>query len=189
MLCQQCGQKPATLHFTKIINGQKTEFHICEACAREKGDLIPGAPNGFSIHNLLSGLLDFDLTGGVAKLNNAGEIVKPNTTRCEHCGLTYGQFSKMGRFGCDNCYKAFGDRLLPLLKRVHGNAVHVGKIPKRSGGVMKRQRELEELRHELHESIRKEQFEQAAKLRDRIRGLEQQLSADQSLGSGGGVSE
>ena len=42
MLCQECGKKPATLHFTKIVNGEKTEFHICESCASEKGERIPG---------------------------------------------------------------------------------------------------------------------------------------------------
>ena len=62
MLCQECGKKPATLHFTKIVNGEKTEFHICESCARERGEGIPGTSNGFSIHSLLSGLLDFEQT-------------------------------------------------------------------------------------------------------------------------------
>lgn len=42
MVCQECGNRPATLHFTKIVNGEKTEFHICEHCAREKGDFLPG---------------------------------------------------------------------------------------------------------------------------------------------------
>ena len=28
MLCQECDKRPATLHFTKIVNGEKTEFHI-----------------------------------------------------------------------------------------------------------------------------------------------------------------
>lgn len=37
MLCQECNKRPATLHFTKIVNGEKTEFHICETCAKEKG--------------------------------------------------------------------------------------------------------------------------------------------------------
>ena len=175
MLCQQCGERPATLHFTKIINGQKTEFHICENCAREKGELIPGAPNGFSIHNLLSGLLDFDLTGGAIHPQSTGQpLAKPQSMRCDHCGITYSQFSKLGRFGCDQCYKSFKDRLDPLLKRVHGNTVHVGKIPKRSGGLMKRKRQLEELKFKLHESIRQENFEEAANLRDQIRELEKQ---------------
>ena len=67
MHCQECGKKPATLHFTKIVNGEKTEFHICESCAREKGEGIPGTSNGFSIHSLLSGLLDFEPRSSGAK--------------------------------------------------------------------------------------------------------------------------
>lgn len=89
MICQECENRQAALHFTKIINGEKTEFHICEVCARDKGELIPGTPNGFSIHNLLSGLLDFEPTA------NKGE--KMQSLRCENCGLTYTQFGKLGK--------------------------------------------------------------------------------------------
>ncbi|UHA71672.1 UvrB/UvrC motif-containing protein [Paenibacillus sp. 481] len=178
MICQQCGQKPATLHFTKIVNGQKTEFHICESCAREKGEWIPGTTNGFSIHNLLSGLLDFDLAAGGGMMTGGGPPVppKPQSTRCDRCGLTFAQFSKLGRFGCDECYNFFGERLDPLLKRVHGNTVHIGKIPRRGGGVIQRRRELDELKRQLQYSIMNEQFEHAAQLRDRIREIEQHSS-------------
>lgn len=170
MLCQECGKKQATLHFTKILNGEKTEFHICESCAREKGELIPGTPNGFSIHNLLSGLLDFD----PAAHSSVANKVQP--TRCENCGLTYTQFSKVGRFGCNHCYQYFGERLDPLFKRVHGNTVHVGKVPKRSGGLIKFKRELDDLKKELQRCIENEEFEQAALLRDRIRDMEKKVS-------------
>lgn len=116
MLCQECGKRPATLHFTKIVNGEKTEFHFCETCAREKGELIPGTSNGFSIHSLLSGLLDLDPSG---KGQTPGAKTA-QTLQCEECGMTYSQFSKLGRFGCSSCYKYFSDRLDPLFKRVHG---------------------------------------------------------------------
>lgn len=175
MMCQQCGQKSATLHLTKIINGQKTEFHICESCAREKGEWIPGAVDGFSIHNLLSGLLDFDLMGH--KQGGEGDI-KPQTMRCKNCGLSYAQFGKLGRFGCDKCYAFFGDRLDPLLKRVHGNTIHIGKIPKCGGGRIQRRRELIDLKKQLQYSILREEFEEAAKLRDRIRQLENEPASD-----------
>ncbi|GAA3412021.1 UvrB/UvrC motif-containing protein [Paenibacillus hodogayensis] len=168
MLCQECNKKPATLHFTKIIHGEKTEFHICESCAREKGELIPGTPNGFSIHNLLSGLLDFDP-------NTLGN--KPQTTlRCDNCGLTYSQFSKIGRFGCSSCYEHFSERLDPLFKRVHGNNVHVGKVPKRSGGLIQYKREIDKLKNDIQVRISREEFEQAAKIRDQIRELESKLN-------------
>ncbi|NEN83978.1 UvrB/UvrC motif-containing protein [Paenibacillus elgii] len=170
MICQECGKKQATLHFTKILNGEKTEFHICESCAREKGELIPGTANGFSIHNLLSGLLDFEPSAHSTLAN------KVQPSRCEHCGLTYTQFSKIGRFGCSECYKHFGEKLDPLFKRVHGNIVHTGKVPKRSGGLIKHKREIDQLKKELLIRIDNEEFEEAARLRDQIRELEKKVA-------------
>ncbi|MBD0384654.1 UvrB/UvrC motif-containing protein [Paenibacillus sedimenti] len=168
MICQECGKRPATLHFTKIVNGDKNEFHICENCAREKGEMIPGTSNGFSIHNLLSGLLDFE-PSSVAS-------AKSQSIRCEHCGLTYSQFSKLGRFGCGSCYKSFSEKLDPLFKRVHGNIVHVGKVPKRTGGIIQYKREIDSLKREMMTRIEKEEFEQAAKIRDQIREIEKKIA-------------
>lgn len=175
MLCQECGKRPATLHFTKIINGDKSEYRICETCAREKGEMIPGTSNGFSIHNLLSGLLDFDLTAGGG--NMLGQK-PPQSLRCESCGLTYSQFSKIGRFGCSECYKHFSDRLDSLFRRVHGTTAHAGKIPKRTGGQIQTKREIDTLKKELLTLVEREEFEQAAQLRDKIRDLEKKISGD-----------
>jgi protein arginine kinase activator len=174
MNCQECGKKPATLHFTKIVNGEKTEFHICETCAREKGEMIPGTSNGFSIHNLLSGLLNFEPSSSQAVQTNRENL------RCDQCGLTYTQFSKLGRFGCSSCYRHFSDRLDPLFKRVHGNIVHVGKVPKRSGGAIQCKREIDRLKKELLFTIEREEFEKAAKLRDKIKELEKRTFKESS---------
>ncbi|AGA56470.1 MAG: hypothetical protein C6W55_00770 [Thermobacillus sp.] len=167
MLCQDCGKRPATLHFTKIVNGEKSEFHFCESCARERGEMIPGTANGFSIHSLLSGLLDFEPPGG-------GQAAQP--LRCETCGLTYSQFSKIGRFGCSDCYRFFDGKLDPLFKRVHGNTVHVGKVPQRTGSLIRSRREIDRLKRDLQERIAREDFESAARIRDRIRELERRLA-------------
>lgn len=172
MVCQECGKRPATLHFTKIVNGEKSEFRICEHCAREKGESIQGTANGFSIHNLLSGLLDFDQAGSASVLGK-----KPiQALQCERCGLTYSQFSKVGRFGCSDCYQQFSERLDPLFRRVHGTTVHAGKIPKRSGGRIQYKREIGQLKTKLQQLIEQEEFEQAAELRDQIRELEKKIS-------------
>lgn len=168
MICQECGKRLATLHFTKIVNGDKTEYHICEVCAKEKGELIPGGTNAFSIHNLLSGLLDFTP-------NVSGMTPRQAAPRCETCGLTYSQFSKLGRFGCSDCYKYFDKWLDPMLKKVHGSTVHVGKVPKRVGGSMRYKREIEQLKKEMAMHIEREEFEQAALIRDRIKELEKKL--------------
>lgn len=165
MLCQECEQRQSTLHFTKIVNGEKTEFHICEVCASEKGEIISGTPNSFSIHNLISGLLDYEPS------SPKGEKIA--SLRCERCGLTYVQFGKMGRFGCSQCHQYFSARLEPLFRRVHGSTEHVGKIPRRTGGKLKVRRDIEILKRQLYAHIENEEFEKAAVIRDEIRKLEQ----------------
>ncbi|MBA4495854.1 UvrB/UvrC motif-containing protein [Paenactinomyces guangxiensis] len=172
MLCPECGKRPATLHYTKIVNGNKTEFHLCEVCAQEKGEYMPGFENGFSFHQLLSGLLNFEPS---ASETGHGSAMKTQITRCPTCGLTYNQFSKIGRFGCSDCYQTFRDRLVPLLRRVHGHSSHRGKIPERTKGELKLRRQLERLKEELAHKVEAEEFEEAAKLRDQIRSLQERL--------------
>ena len=58
MQCENCHQRPASIHFTKIINGKKMEYHLCERCAQDQEEMMGSA--NFSIHNLLSGLLNFE---------------------------------------------------------------------------------------------------------------------------------
>lgn len=168
-ICEECGKRPSMVHMTKIINGVKTELHLCDVCAKDIGEFLPVVPNGFSIHNLLSGLLDF----GPSLTKNQQVAL---SMRCESCGLTYSQFSKLGRFGCSSCYKNFSDRLEPLFKRIHGNTIHVGKVPKRTGGVLQHKREIEVLKKEMMRYIEQEDFEQAAITRDYIREIEKKLN-------------
>ncbi|MBM7096585.1 MULTISPECIES: UvrB/UvrC motif-containing protein [Alteribacter] len=174
MLCQECKERQATLHFTKIINGEKTEIHICDVCAKEKGEHIPGSKS-FSIHQLLSGLLDFDQT--VSPVHSTGHTPSREALSCPSCSMTYEKFAKVGRFGCAECYKAFQSKLDPIFKRIHsGNVVHGGKVPKRIGQDLHLHKEIEKLKQELKVLIAKEEFEQAAELRDRIRSLEKSLA-------------
>ncbi|MFA9556443.1 UvrB/UvrC motif-containing protein [Evansella sp. AB-rgal1] len=173
MLCQECQQRQATLHFTKIINGEKTEFHICETCAKEKGEYIPGS-NSFSIHQLLSGLLDVEQS---IKPSSEGLMRPKKELKCEHCGLTYQQFAEIGRFGCSSCYKTFNEKLDPILKRIHsGNANHGGKIPVRKGKDLHVHKEIARLKENMQQYISEEEFEQAAEVRDKIRSLEKSLN-------------
>ncbi|WP_165999128.1 UvrB/UvrC motif-containing protein [Bacillus sp. Cs-700] len=175
MTCQECGERPATLHFTKIINGEKTETHICEKCAKEKGEVEPGT-NHFSIHNLLSGLLNFETPIGESQ---AQSFYKPEPSHCPKCGLTYQQFTKIGRFGCSDCYNTFSDKLDPILKKVHGgNTIHSGKIPKRAGAAIEMERKVQNLRNKMKEYIEHEEFEKAAETRDLIRSLEDKSSSE-----------
>lgn len=167
MFCEECQKRPATVHLTQIINNEKTELHLCEECARHHQE-IPFSFNfepNFSIHKFLAGLLD----------GSTVDVAPVTSPQCPGCGLTSGQFGQAGRFGCSECYQAFGQGLEPLIRRVQGNDHHTGKVPRRAGGKLRFKREIDNLRVELKNAIRQEAYERAAELRDRIRKLEQEL--------------
>ena len=88
--------------------------------------------------------------------------------------MTYEEFQKVGRFGCQSCYSAFDRHLERLLKRIHGTARHQGKGPVEKREIGAPEEELARLRRELELAVADEAFEQAAELRDRIVALETQ---------------
>lgn len=170
MLCEQCKQRPATVHITKVINNQKTEKHLCEVCAQESGNELGllFEPN-FSFHNLLAGLLEGEAGIKKGALNSPAVDLKG---KCPSCGLTFTDFRQIGRLGCSDCYAGFGSSLDPLLRRIHGSTAHTGKVPKRAGGRIRVKKEIELLRKKLQEAVQREAYEEAAKIRDEIRAKE-----------------
>jgi protein arginine kinase activator len=174
MICQECNQRPASLHFTKIINGEKTEVHLCEKCAQEKGEIfVFNGGTSFTFNNLLAGLLNIDSSFHQQNQNAFHQV---EIIQCERCSMTFPQFVKVGRFGCAHCYETFKEQLKPVLKRLHsGNWTHNGKIPKRIGGGIHLRKQIEELKDQLKVVISNEEFENAAEIRDEIRSLEREL--------------
>ncbi len=170
MLCQNCQQRSATVHMTKIVNFEKTELHLCEVCAKAAGNelgIIFGT--NFTFQNLIAGLLgDSDLE--IEQQPSIGKEI-----RCQNCGLTYSDFKNTGLLGCGECYRHFKTGLDPLFKKVHGSITHTGKVPRRTGGKVRIRKEIQDLRHQLQQAIHKEDYERAANLRDEIRELEKEL--------------
>jgi len=165
--CQECHQRPATLHLTQIINGKKTEIHVCEICAAEKGYVnYPDDAN--SLHHLLTGLFNVD-----ASKMHSNTLNQINEIQCDQCGMTISQFKEIGKFGCATCYDTFSSRLNSILRRVQaGNTRHTGKIPKRTGVDLQAKKELKNYRGKLRQLIEAEEFEKAAEVRDKIKELE-----------------
>ncbi|HBC92909.1 MAG TPA: hypothetical protein DCZ10_08400 [Pelotomaculum sp.] len=168
MLCERCGQRPATVHITEIINGNKKETHVCQACAGEVQPQGFGFAPQLNLNNFLAGFLHELGGAGNNQVMEAGE-------KCGQCGMSEGQFVQQGFLGCGSCYSHFEDRLQPLLRRIHGNIRHTGKVPERTGGRAKVLKAIESLKEQLREVVSREEFEQAADLRDAIRQLEKKL--------------
>jgi protein arginine kinase activator len=87
---------------------------------------------------------------------------------CPACGLKYAAFRADGRLGCPDDYDAFRPALEPLLDRIHRGTRHEGKTPRAAN----RRAELATLREQLAAAVAAEHYEDAARLRDRIRQKE-----------------
>ncbi len=163
MLCQICGKNPATVHYTEAHDNKMSEIHVCENCAEEKGFQQSAKQHQFDIGELLAGMVD---TMTSTEEERVGHV------QCPECGLPYSGFKETGRLGCANCYAAFQFQLRPLLRRIHGDTRHRGKVPVRDGEGVSRTRQIQRLHDELRRAVEREAFERAAEIRDEIKRLE-----------------
>ena len=164
MICESCNKYEATVSYTHVVESKKTTVNLCGFCAqKEDGTVEPGAPSkapdpGAKI---------------VIELTQTTPADGATTSRaCQDCGMTYDEFKKVGRFGCQGCYAAFSEQLDRLLKRIHGSALHRGKGQIEKGKVKPAVDEISELRQQLDAAVSEEAFERAAELRDRITKLD-----------------
>ncbi len=205
MLCEICGENEATFHYSEVVNGNKTEHHLCSECAAKTDisyytNLLDGEGR---LGQLLSGLLGMPI---------GGEQDDPKThVVCPGCHLSYGEFIKNSAFGCAECYNVFGPLLDESIKKIQGSVNHQGKKPYR---LMKSMRSTNaenmseneasviaeagdgiadstkqekkptraSLEHEidvadkrLKQAVLEENFEEAARLRDHIKDLRGQI--------------
>ncbi|QGU00744.1 Protein-arginine kinase activator protein McsA [Candidatus Syntrophocurvum alkaliphilum] len=170
MYCEECKKNVATVHLTQMINGEKTENHLCEKCAAKKGGfLFNPDDHQLSVQNLLSGF--FGSTHNVSDL----KALPNQKNNCDNCNVSLVDIQKHGRLGCSECYSVFEQQLAHTLRRIHGNSKHVGKIPARGGEKVLIQKKIDRLKSNLQKAITNEEYEKAAEIRDSIKDLEKEL--------------
>jgi protein arginine kinase activator len=167
MICDICGIREATIKFTQVINKKKSEMNICKVCAEEQGLSNPLAGFPKIIGGLILGIMG-ELPDKVKR--------ERIDLKCEYCQLSWNEFQDKGLLGCGHCYESFTEPLKKLLRKMHGSNKHIGNRPagQRITGTAD---ELERLRKELKGAIKSENYEHAAKLRDRIRDIEANFEA------------
>ena len=181
MLCDRCQKKDAKILYTEIVNGLKKEQHLCEECATDYTSFQMEKPimnSELTLGDLLSTLLDNYSTYDKKR---TGEV-KPTIT-CTNCNTTYDEFVQKGRFGCADCYNNFHTQLGKTFKGIQGAEQHVGKKPRgftvaETAKVVKGISEIDKLTLNLQEAIEKEEFEEAARLRDLIKVMKQEEASN-----------
>lgn len=153
MLCESCNEREATVHLTQVVDGSVKKVHLCEDCAAKSGLDIQGP---ISINDILLGM--GAAVGGAAADDRS----------CSRCHMRRADFKKTGRLGCPGCYETFEADLEPLIRAMHRSEQHIGKVPEREGALVKMGAELAVLQKQLDQAVAAENYEEAARLRDRI---------------------
>lgn len=203
MLCERCKIREATIMYTEVVNGVKTEHYFCTQCAQELnfGQLSSLFDGEFPFSKILSALLG---ENGEKADGNYAQIV------CPTCGTSYQDFVKNSRFGCADCYELFDLLMRDSIKQLQGSDAHKGKRPKYglkilpenitkglpgavtdSGGgnsasgadpekASKNTKEMKfrDLKLRLSEAIRDEKYDEAAKYRDMINAMKKEGQSD-----------
>jgi protein arginine kinase activator len=168
MQCEICKTRTATVHLTEIVDGQRTESHLCQNCAQKEGVTIK---NQLSLNELLSSLIaahqQTDETAGSEKSHRT----------CPDCGITMEQFRKQALLGCPKDYEVFESDLKEIIEKTQdNNSTHNGKVPVQthisSTSKLEEKSEMDDLKKQLSVAVEKEDYELAAKIRDQLKKIQ-----------------
>lgn len=156
--CDRCD-RPAEVHEIDVKKG--VQVHLCRDHAIEAGFQLPDAP---PVTKVLSDLASMQ----VQISTGSGQ----RTSSCPKCGTTFGRFRKTGLLGCPECYETFARQLEPVIARSQNGAnAHVGRRPDRDAELADHQALRISILDEIERAVASEQYERAAKLRDRLQSL------------------
>ncbi len=160
--CELCGKNDAVIHVQQIMGSEIIDIHLCEKCAKNRGITAEKTSLDLSISELLTGLLN--ITSEVKS-----EIEKKV---CPSCGLTYKEFQKEGKLGCPECVQLFRKEIYAILDNISGTHQHTGRYPSKLKEFKMLLIDKEQMKQQLKDAIKNEDYEAAAVLRDKIHDLE-----------------
>jgi protein arginine kinase activator len=169
MQCDACQEKVAAVFLSQILKGEVHKVNLCHDCAKAQKVTDP---TGFALADMLWGMGSHE------------SLTQPREKSCPACGLPHHVFRKSGRLGCSQCYTTFADNVGNLLKTMHKGTSHTGKqlgaapISVLAAPVSAVNTvadfgvRINHLMESLNLAVAREQYEEAARLRDEISQLE-----------------
>lgn len=168
--CTEC-RRPIAVYYTEIVGDIVMRSCMCSECPVLQRRLR-GSPH----------------------LEHPGEKSEGASLACGNCGTTLDSIRLGTPLGCSVCYEVFDDILLPEMlaaekipQRLATNKrsvpIHIGRGP---GEVQEMSPSLRilALNEALNETLKKEDYEQAAWLRDQIKELTEKQSGSSSQNHG-----
>lgn len=152
MKCEKC-EKIASFHYKSDINGEKTEYHLCNDCAKAEGF-------GETLERAFSPAYN-SFWGNPYSL--MGSFFSDSPVRLMP---RIGAFAPVMAPPWVNIFIGDGEKATKPEERAADN------IPIDAGQEIRSKRELSALKHQLRQAVRAEEYEKAAVLRDKIREME-----------------
>lgn len=174
MHCDHCD-KPAVVHELVIKNGTTVEVHLCEEHASEHGYQLPSQQQ--PVAELLTQFAVVGPMGGPSGMGQKGPKTPKVVKSCPSCGMVFTAIRQSGLLGCAECYTTFETELSGLIEHAQGGAnFHSGRAPRNCRDAAARLELRSRLAKELDEAVAAEQYERAAKLRDRLLHLSTEVA-------------
>ena len=153
MKCQICNEKEASVSITHAVNGETRQIRVCGECAEQ---------HGVSLQLTMPLLTDF-LFGA----KPGGVKPEPQDKSCPACHMRVSDFRKTSLLGCPRCYEAFSDEIEPFWESLDDEPKHSGKRPRKADTI----RRIAMLQTSLDHAVQAQDFEEAARLRDSLKGV------------------
>lgn len=171
MNCEKCKSRKATLFFTDDDGKRHALCALCGASTGKTVNLISPEQNTDKRAQFLPESSLYSLL-----IPTVGQIIAydtlPDRAICRACGISAEEIASSGRIGCPECYVSFPKLFFPTPHTSDGSIC--ARMPSARRAKLDRERMLIEAKSELRRAIECENFELAATLRDKIRGLEKQ---------------
>ena len=184
MTCQKCGKNNANVSYTRILNGEKMGLHLCTQCAKEMNLNINFS---FGIDDMFSNFFD--------DFSTVRNMLMPSFAQLR--GINEGFngfmsdpfFEEIPFINDDLFFESNGisqsskDDLDDVLngiqkkyKSINKNEKEQNVLEKKKNIINKKEEkkisEINQLKAKIQEYIKKEEYEKAAVLRDKIKKLE-----------------
>jgi len=171
MNCHMCGRREATVHLLELKHGQQKSLWLCDICAAGRTDLA-----GDELVDRVFGTTGGEPGESASLASFLGQVFEADAkadriAACPQCHYEFKQFQDSNRLGCAACYPHFRAQVLPLLARFHRHASHLGKVPQQAAGMASYQGEITRVRVALEKAIQGEDYEEAGRLRDKMRAM------------------
>lgn len=163
--CSEC-KKPLYVCYTEIVGDKMTRTVMCADCPHLEKRLY-----------------------GKARQEGVSEDKGETALACGNCGTSLETIRKGNTLGCGECYSVFAETLIDLLlsenrisRHLTSNKktqpLHIGRTPGEVTEISPTLR-LIALNEALDETLIREDYEQAALLRDQIRALKEKAENEE----------